>query len=220
MTDDIQYEPIRGLPETPPEGERILWQGSPDWKALAVDVFHVRAVFIYGAILIAWRTITILHDGGTLAEAGIVALWLLMLPIGAGAILSVLAWATASSTVYTITDKRLAMRIGIALTVTLNLPFRSIVSANYKPSWFGTGDIALTLPAKERISYLVLWPHARHWGVKHPQPRLRGVPDCERVANLLARSLAAATHQTARQVEGQPARTRPADAARPAALAG
>lgn len=220
MSDDIQYEPIRGLPEALPEGERILWQGSPNWKALAIDVFHVRAVLVYAALLIVWRTLTILHDGGTASEAAIVVLWLLLLPIGATAILSVLAWATAASTVYTITNRRIAMRIGIALTLTLNLPFKSVVGAQYKASSFGTGDIALALPEGDKISYLVLWPHARPWRVKHAQPMLRGVPDGERVANLLARALAATAQQAARQVETQPVRARTADAARPATVAG
>ena len=220
MSDDIQYEPVRGLPEALPDGEQILWQGSPSWKALAIDVFHVRAVLVYAAILIAWRTLTVLHDGGSAGEAAIVALWLLLLPVGAIAILGALAWATAASTVYTITNRRLAMRIGIALTVTLNLPFKTIVAAKYKPSWFGTGDLALALPAGDRISYLVLWPHARPWRVKHPQPTLRAVPDGERVANLLARALAGSAQQAARQVSSQPVRARAADAARPAAVAG
>ncbi len=49
MSDDFAFEPIRGLPEMPPEGERILWQGSPDWRALAWRVFHIREVTFYFA---------------------------------------------------------------------------------------------------------------------------------------------------------------------------
>ena len=41
------FEPIRGLPGPLPEGETILWQGAPDWRVLAVQAFHVRAVAIY-----------------------------------------------------------------------------------------------------------------------------------------------------------------------------
>lgn len=33
--DDFAVEPIPGLPELPPEGEHILWQGAPCWHALA-----------------------------------------------------------------------------------------------------------------------------------------------------------------------------------------
>ena len=221
MSDDVHVEPLRGLPETLPQGETILWQGAPDWRALAVDVFHVRAVAIYGALLIVWRVLTILHDGGTLAAAGIAAAWLLLLPIGACAILGVLAYATAATTVYTITDRRVVMRIGIALTLTLNLPYRSIAAADFKPTVFRAGEIALSLSGSDRVSFLVLWPHARPWQVRKPQPMLRGVPDGHRVAMVLARALASAARQPARQVASapQPAPAREV-ARRPAALAG
>ncbi|MEO1362599.1 MAG: PH domain-containing protein, partial [Pseudomonadota bacterium] len=33
--DDFEIEPVAGLPEAPPEGEQILWQGRPDTWALA-----------------------------------------------------------------------------------------------------------------------------------------------------------------------------------------
>jgi hypothetical protein len=35
--DDFAVEPVRGLPEKPPAGEIILWQGRPDTIALARD---------------------------------------------------------------------------------------------------------------------------------------------------------------------------------------
>ena len=185
-------------------------------------MFHVRAVWIYAALLIVWRTATVLHDGGTGQEAAIVALWLVLLPIGASLILGLLAYATAASTVYTLTDRRLVMRIGIALTLTLNLPFRAIAAADYKSSLFGTGEIAISLAGSDRISYLVLWPHARPWRVRKPQPMLRAVPDGVRVAGLIARALAEAARQPARPLES-PAPTAAPERARvrrPAALAG
>ena len=37
-----------------------------------------------------------------------------------------LAWLTSRNTVYTITNKRVVMRIGIVLSVTFNLPLRVI----------------------------------------------------------------------------------------------
>lgn len=199
--EDVHVEAMRGLPEALPPGERVLWQGAPSWKALAIDVFHVRAVVLYGALLIVWRIVTVLHDGGTTQEAAIVALWLVLLPLSASAILALLAKSTAATTVYTITDRRVVLRIGIALTLTLNLPFKRVVSAAYKPSALGTGDLALLLPQGDRIGYAVLWPHARPWVMRRPQPSLRCLPDAERVAGILARALAASANGTARAVE-------------------
>jgi hypothetical protein len=28
--DDFAFEPVKGLPELPPEGEHLLWQGRPN----------------------------------------------------------------------------------------------------------------------------------------------------------------------------------------------
>ncbi|MEO0946437.1 MAG: PH domain-containing protein, partial [Pseudomonadota bacterium] len=37
--DDFATEPVRGLPERPPEGEEILWQGQPSAWALTRSAF-------------------------------------------------------------------------------------------------------------------------------------------------------------------------------------
>jgi hypothetical protein len=80
------------------------------------------------------------------------------------------------------------MRIGVALPVTFNLPFAKIEAANLKNGAHGTGDIALTLVPGERLAYLVLWPHARPWQLKQPQPMLRCIPDAPAVAAMLAQA--------------------------------
>ena len=51
---EYEVEPIPGLPGLLPPGEQILWQGSPDGRALARSAFHVRIVAGYFAILSAW----------------------------------------------------------------------------------------------------------------------------------------------------------------------
>ena len=195
IEDDIQVEALPGLPEKLPAGERILWQGRPDWRAIWIDVFHARAVLLYATILIGWRVTTTLYDGGSAQETLAIAAWLALLPLVALPILAALAKATAASTVYTITNRRVAMRIGVALTVTLNLPFAKIAAAGYKPGRFGTGDLPLKLAGRDRIGYAVLWPHAKPWRMRRPEPMLRGVPDGERVAQVLAGALAAANAQ-------------------------
>jgi len=92
----------------------------------------------------------------------------------------------ARSTVYTITTARVAMRIGVALTVTLNLPFRQIGAANLALKSNGTGTIALQTLGDTRISYLVCWPHVRPWHFNRTQPALRAIPDAAAVAKILA----------------------------------
>ena len=47
-----EFEAQYGLPEKLPEGERILWQGAPDWQVIARRVFHVNKVAIYFALML------------------------------------------------------------------------------------------------------------------------------------------------------------------------
>ena len=44
--DDFAVEAVPGLPAALPDGERLLGQGTPEWRALAVRALHVRKVGI------------------------------------------------------------------------------------------------------------------------------------------------------------------------------
>ena len=92
---------------------------------------------------------------------------------------------SARSTLYTLTNKRVVMRIGIVLTLTFNLPFKRIVGASLKAQSAGTGDIALALHHEDRIGWFHLWPHQRAWHITRPQPTLRCVSDSQEVGQLL-----------------------------------
>ncbi len=176
-----EFEAAPGLPEPLPAGERILWQGSPDWKQLAVDAFHVRRLSLYFTLMIALQAV-LSWDGGLSVRANLGALMLsATLAVIALGLLAFTAWLSASTTMYTLTNKRVIMRIGIVLTLSFNLPLRWIQSAQVRPCGDGHGDIALDLKGDDRIAYLNLWPHARAWYIKKPQPTLRCVPDVERV---------------------------------------
>ena len=97
--------------------------------------------------------------------------------LAAVVLLAALAWLAARTTVYSITSKRIVMRIGIALPITINVPFRAVNSVGLKRHADGSGDIPASLPKGYRLAFLVLWPHARPWHVRNPQPMLRSVPD-------------------------------------------
>jgi hypothetical protein len=189
---EYDIEPVPGLPQRPPAGEHILWQGSPRWQTLAVRVFHARKAAIYFAVIILWRLVSAVSEGDGLLAAVTSALWLPPIALTAVGVLVALAWQTGRTTVYTITNRRVAMRFGIALPMTVNIPFRIIGTAALKTSAGGAGDIPLSLSGPDRIAYLVLWPHVRPWHVARPQPMLRAVPDALRVAEILARAMALA----------------------------
>lgn len=190
--DDFDFEPIPGLPELPPEEEKILWQGSPSRNSMAVHVFHVRKVIGYFALLMAAQVVSGLYDGAT---AAVITTDLAVLAAGGGLgiiLLSGLAWGYSRSTIYTITSKRLVMRHGIALPMSINIPFSKIDAAEMVEHSNGTGTITTQITADNRLAWLALWPNVRPWNFKAPQPALRCIENPHAVASLLATSMAAA----------------------------
>ena len=206
-------EPVRGLPAELPKGERMLWQGAPDWRALARHTMHVRKIGVYFAVVLVWFISTRVSDGAGAGATALSALRLAALAAIPLALLAGYAWLTARTTVYTLTDRRLVVRFGIALPMTFNIPFAKIVSANLKAYAGGAGDVAVDLAASERIAYLILWPHARRWRLFHAEPTLRCIPEASRVAQILGRALAASAAMPAPAnpvAAGEPARPRAA----------
>ena len=126
--DDFAFEPIRGLPERPPEGEVILWQGQPNWLRLTVDSLNLWWVLAYFIFLFVWRFISV-SDLMPIDQALLVSFPFLALALIVALLLLLVGFIHATATVYTITNKRIIMRIGAALTLTLNLPFTEIENA-------------------------------------------------------------------------------------------
>lgn len=183
--DDFATEPVPGLPERPPKDEAILWQGRPDPWALARDALAIRPVAVYFAILALWRGIVAGDEGGIVAGlAG--ASWYVAIGAVACGLLYAVAFAQARASLYTITNKRVAMRVGAALTVTFNLPYSQIETAGLALGKDGTGSIALKLKGANTVSYLILWPHVRPWRIAKTEPTLRAIPEAAKVARILA----------------------------------
>ena len=188
--DDFDFEPVRGLPQLLPKGERMLWQGAPRWQDLAVHAFHVRKVIWYFAGLSLLAGALRFAEGESLAMAIRPFQWLMPMGLIASAMLCGLAFLSARTSVYTITTRRVVMRVGMALPVSINLPFSQIDGAAVRLFANGSGDIPLKVAGKERVAYMMLWPHARPFKFAHPQPCLRCVPKADDVASLLAAALA------------------------------
>lgn len=203
--DDFAFEPVRGLPEKLPEGEHILWQGSPAWRSLARRVFHTRKIAFYVTLLLIWQGATALHDGAGLWMAAVAILLPLPLALAAVAIPGFLGWWSARTTVYTITNRRVVIRSGIALDVTVNLPLARIDTVATRLHRDGSGDIPMAFTENVRVAYLALWPNARPWRFSRPQPMLRCVSEPRAVADVLVRALIAAQAEAGlRAVDGQP----------------
>jgi hypothetical protein len=158
-------------------------------------VFHVRKLAAYCAILMSWRLAADLSGGAMPADAVVSVLWLLPLVPAALGLPALLAWLYSRTTLYTITNRRVVIRYGVALPMSLNIPFKIIASAALRQHGDGTGDIPMALSGPDRIAYLHLWPHARPWRLAHTEPMLRCVPDAAQVAEILGKALASTTPQ-------------------------
>ncbi len=184
-------EPVRGLPQALPEGEQLLWQGSPGTLAFAIHAFHIRFVLGYFVLATSWRLANLETAGATGLEMTRVAI---NSGIGAAAgvgLLVLIAWAMARATVYTVTSKRVVLRYGVAIRKYVNLPFDQIASADMRRYGPGKGDIVLSLASTGGLGYLRLWPHVRPLRINRPQPMLRGLTGIEAVAGTLASAITA-----------------------------
>lgn len=182
---EYEFEPQHGLPERLPADEVLIWQGSPDARMLALSAFHVRKVAIYFAALTLLTAWPVWQAQAAWAQVWASVQWLVL--AAAVVVLSLwgLAQLSAKSTVYTVTSKRVVMRLGVVLTVSFNLPFKQIASADMRLLGRGVGDITLALHGRDRIAWIHLWPSVRAWRLHRPEPTLRAVPHAAEVAEKL-----------------------------------
>lgn len=167
----------------PQADEAVLWQGAPDAMVLARTAFRTPVIAGYFVLLAA---IAVLFGGGLGGAA-------LTLLAGAAvmAILYAIAFTSARTTRYILTDRRVILHIGMAIEKTINLPLAKIGAADLADRGHGYGEIALDVVGGHPLGYLLLWPHARPWRFSHPQPMMRALPDAEVVAERLAGAVAA-----------------------------
>ncbi|MEM9754773.1 MAG: photosynthetic complex putative assembly protein PuhB [Pseudomonadota bacterium] len=186
MEREFHDEPVRGLPEELPSGEAILWQGAPRVWALAVQALGLPYVAAGFVAVFAWQVGLGLRSADLITAMGN-ASFFLWLGGFACALIFVVAFVQARATIYTITNRRVALRIGTAMTLTFNLPYSRIAAAHLARGPGGTGTVTLTpAPGGADLSYLLLWPHVRPWQTRPVEPALRCIADAERVAALLA----------------------------------
>lgn len=201
---EFDHEPVPGLPEQLPAGERMLWQGAPAWRSLAVHAFRIRGLSLYFLALIVWRA----HSSwnGSLSDTLAAVTPVLVLSILALGLLAGLGWAMARSTLYTITNRRVVIRAGVAIPITINIPFSVVESAALRTHSDATGDLPLVLSDRSQVSYVVMWPHVRPWSMGHTQPMLRAIREPAQVAGILADALAGALAQSTGAAPANPSR--------------
>lgn len=183
------FEPIPGLPERPPEGEQILWQGQPAWWSFTKRALHVRKVAAYFVIVGAWFAYTAFRDGqGVNYALGDLFGQLIIGFFVCGGLVFIGRWMTRNS-LYTITSHRVVMRIGAAWQASINLPYAQVESVDLRKHRDGHSDIMIKIDQRERLSYVFFWPHVRPWRLNRPEPMLRSLPDGDEAVKVLVDAL-------------------------------
>lgn len=185
---EYEYEAQLGLPQALPKNETILWQGSPDFWTIAKDIYFIRVVALYFLFLLSVNLFEGLEAGDSARTISLSLLWMFSLSMLGIGFLAVLALCVAKTAVYTITDRRIVMRIGVVLTMTFNLPFKAIESADVLKVKKGIGSIAIKVEESSKIAIFHLWPHCRAWKINHPEPLLLGIIEVEKVAQILTQA--------------------------------
>ena len=183
------YEPVPGLPARLPEGEYILWQGTPSSAKVSRNVMKTRWIAGYFAVLVLWNITAGLYDGRLPSEILFSSGALTIMSTIVVGLMEAFAWGVQKTTLYTITNKRVVMRIGVALSATFNLPFTRIVSADMREGKDGSGDIALTLKPGDKLSWLVFWPHVRGFKKGALMPQMICLKDVAIAGNVLSAAL-------------------------------
>lgn len=184
--------PVRLAPD-----ERLLWQGGPTFSSMAVRLYHIRFVAAYGAFLILADVVQAKLQGRTLWPALEAAGPSVLTALGGMAIFAALAWCSARTTRYTVTSHRVVMQCGLALPKTVGIPLHQIDAVAVRARGNGTGDITLLPRPGTKLKFLKLWPFARPWHVREPEPMLRDVPSAGYVASVLSRNVASVAEQAA-----------------------
>jgi len=170
-------------------GERILWQGRPQARALRRHLLKARWVMAYFCGLIAWKLALIAWVRGAGPQEVSDLTLIAVQGIGLGLILTYFAWALARNATYTLTSLRLVIHHGIALQGTVDIPLRALRSVALRHRADGSGDVALEIRDGGGICFAKLWPHVRGTNLAKPAPMLRGLSDAAILGSQLSRQL-------------------------------
>ena len=163
-----------------PPGETVLWKGGPSLGAWLKRSWAIRAIWLW--VGVAAVGLALWSSGGAGRQE---VAWLVLVgAFGSLCVVAVDAWI-CRSTRYLITDRRIAMRFGLALPGTANIPLEDLRGASIRRFDDGSGDIAVEPQNPLGVGFSVLWPHVRPWRLSRPEPSLRFVPDVDRVGRIL-----------------------------------
>ena len=168
-----------------PSGEKIFWNGKPNWKSFGYHAFGVKyfSIYFFVCALYAVSQIDAIFSFGAFFTKFIPYL---ISGILAGTILLLLSYFSARHTCYVITEKRIVIRTGVALVFLLNMPFKNILSIDMKTLAQGRGNVIFKVQSKKRIPYLSCWPSVKSGSFFEPIPAFRSIRDIEKIGQIIS----------------------------------
>lgn len=196
-TPGVTYTGPDGEARQLPPGERVLWTGAPDARALARTLFRERWILAFIAVTFVAQIADVLRTGGPLMTARATGVSVLTVGLLLVAVLSVrfFAWRVAKTSQYVITDRRVYFNIGIVLKADANVPFAVVDSVDLRRRADGSGDLVLTMSGANEIPWLLLFPHVIWRGHSRGRPTLRGLTAPQAAADAVIAGLRAAAAQ-------------------------
>ena len=185
-----KFEVHKNILDAIPEGESILWKGKPSFWGFSWYFFGLKLLAFYLIILsvvfVARLTVT---DFFTAFVVDFLPF--LLSGILTSCILMALAKIQSQSSVYIITENRVIIKSGAALSFLISMPFKKIKAVNLQKRKGSLGTISFELNSGKRVPYISCWPSVRPWRFKNTEPAFSCIENVDEVATILRKSVMA-----------------------------
>ena len=182
-----KFEAPKNILDAIPNGESILWKGRPSLWGFSWNLFGLKWITLYLGIL------SIVSVARFFASDFYTAFFFDFLPfflsgIFVSIILIGLAATQPYSTVYIITENRVIIKTGAALSFLISMPFKKIKEVNLQKRGASIGTISFELLSEKRVPYISCWPSVRPWKFKRTQPAFSCIGSVDEVATILRKT--------------------------------
>ena len=182
-----KFEAPKNILDAIPNGESILWKGRPSLWGFSWNLFGLKWITLYLSML------SIVSVARFFASDFYTAFYVDFLPfflsgIFASIILIGLAATQTYSTVYIITENRVIIKTGAALSFLISMPFKKIKEVNLQKRGASIGTISFELLSEKRVPYISCWPSVRPWKFKRTQPAFSCIGAVDEVATILRKT--------------------------------
>ena len=198
---------VPGIDQPLPEGETLLWSGKPTVRA---QLRHGLFLRVAAAWLAVAAVLPFFTSSGTEGSPAAHLAWTGVVGVLVLGLTAAFAWMVRRTTVYALTDRRVIMKIGIALPSVLNIPMEELAGASCRAEADGSGDIAFPLAGRSELGWALLWPHVRPWRMARAEPAMRFLEEVEEVAGILTVAALDAGRFEAAELPSAPAPRHPA----------